>query len=516
MILQVTEAILLSLAFLIGMMARGTGLPPLIGYLVAGFVAFKFADEIGVSNSVTHNIEHVAHIGILLLLFTVGLKIDLKKLFKLEVIGTSILHVVTSIIMFVPISHYVMGFDLTTAFVIAVILSFSSTVLSAKILDNKGELKAFHGKVVIGILIIQDVIALATISVMSGSSPSPWAALVVLVVALRPVLHWALSKIGHDELVIVYGVALAVVFGAVFSSLGLSSELGALTAGVLLAGHSRTSEIANKLWSVKELFLVGFFLSIGMNGLPKYEDWLFAITVSILIPLQALSAFFLLVFFKLKARSAFLSALALANYSEFGLIISAAVMPELTVPLALSVAISFLVSAPLNRYAHPIFGRLEKHLVKFERDVRHPDETPIALGNADIIIIGMGMVGSSVYENLESRFSLIGFDSDDDCVKEKVSEGKNVIHTDAESPHFWSNIDLVNIQACIICLPSIEAKIHATRYLRNAGFKGIVNAYLLHTDEAKDIIEAGADVTYLAAEEAGKGMAVHTIESIKK
>lgn len=511
-----TEAVLLSLAFVLGMMARGTGLPPLIGYLVAGFVAFKFSAEIGVSSTVTNNIEHLAHIGILLLLFTVGLKIDLKKLVKMEVIGTSVLHVVISIIMFVPIAHFVMGFDLATAFAIAIILSFSSTVLSAKILDNKGELKAFHGKVVIGILIIQDIIALGTLSVMSGTAPSPWAALLVLFIALRPIFHWALSKIGHDELVIVYGVALAVVCGAVFSSLGLSSELGALAAGVLLAGHSRTNEISNKLWSVKELFLVGFFLSIGMNGLPRCEDWLFAITVAVLIPLQALSAFFLLVFFKLKARSAFLSALALANYSEFGLIISSAVMPELTVPLALSVAISFLISAPLNRYAHPIFGKLERHLVKFERNVRHPDETPIALGNADVIIIGMGMVGSSVYENLESRFSLIGFDSDDDCIKEKASEGKNVIYTDAEGPHFWSNIDLRNIQACILCLPSIEAKVHATRHLRDAGFKGIINAYLLHADEAKDIISAGADVTYLAAKEAGKGMAVHTIESLKK
>src|SRR5690554_2990688 len=137
-----------------------------------------------------------------------------------------------------------------------------------------------------------------------------------------------------------------------------------------------------------------------MGGLPDLADWAFAGVMLLFIPFKIALFFFLLIIFKLRARSAFLSGLSLGNYSEFGLIVASVVVPEYLIPLALLVSLSFVVSAPLNAMAHPLYDRLNDFLVKFERNTRHLDEQPVKLGNADILIMGMGRTGSSAYSHL--------------------------------------------------------------------------------------------------------------------
>jgi predicted Kef-type K+ transport protein len=151
---------------------------------------------------------------------------------------------------------------------LSVALTFSSTVLAAKILESRRELRAFHGRVAIGVLIVQDLIALVVMSLASGRAPSPWALLVFLLPLLRPLLYRLLDRSGHEELLVLLGLMLALVVGGEgFEAVGLSSELGALAFGVLLAKHPRANELSDSLWSVKEVFLVGFFLQIGIGGL---------------------------------------------------------------------------------------------------------------------------------------------------------------------------------------------------------------------------------------------------------
>ena len=141
---------------------------------------------------------------------------------------------------------------------------------------------------------------------------------------------------------------LALVLGGYgFETIGLSPELGALVFGAMLANHPRSQELAKSLWSVKEVFLVGFFLQIGIEGLPDHQAMLFALVAALVLPLKGALFFFLLLAFRLRSRSAFLSSLALTNYSEFGLIVASIALPEWLVPLAISVSLSFVISAPL-------------------------------------------------------------------------------------------------------------------------------------------------------------------------
>ena len=305
-------------------------------------------------------LEHIAHLGVLMLLFTVGLKLKLKQIAQPQVVGGALLHFAISVLVFMPGLKVLMGLDWNTALLLAIALSFSSTVLAAKLLENKRELGAFHGRSAIGILIVQDIIALVVLAIWSGQTPNIWALLVFAVPLLRPVMHRLLDMAGHDELLVLMGMLLSLVIGGMgFEAMGLSSEIGALVMGVILSTHARAKDLGQSLWSLKEMFLVGFFLQIGLTGLPDWGALVFAMAVGIALALKGVLFFALLVAFKLRARSAFLTALSLTAYSEFGLIVAAGVLPDLLVPLAIAVSISFVISAPLNRYAHPLYERFE-------------------------------------------------------------------------------------------------------------------------------------------------------------
>lgn len=511
------EAVWIACAFILGLAVRGAGLPPLVGYLAAGFAISALGQWIQLPEYGNDVIGHIAHLGVLLLLFTVGLKLRVRNLVQPEVIGGGLLHFVIAVMGLSPGVYLLLDVTVQEALLLGVALSFSSTVLAAKVLDAKRELRAFHGRVAIGILVVQDLLALLVISLTGDSAPSPWALLVLGLPLLRPLLFKLLDVCGHDELMVLLGLLLALVVGGLgFEHLGLSSELGALAFGVLLAKHKRATELSNSLWSIKEVFLVGFFLQIGMSGLPGKDAFILAAAATLVLPLKGLVFFFLLVVFKLRARSAFLSSLALTNYSEFGLIVAAIVLPEWLVPLALTVAVSFVISAPLNRIAHPFYERLSARLLRFERDIHHPDQQPISLGDAEVLIFGMGRTGTAAYEQLKSRVpGLIALDSDPGKVERHRQEGRHVLFADAEDQVFWQGLDMANIKAVILSMSDLEAKMISVRQLRQRGFDGFIASHTLYQDEADKINAAGADETYLTMSEAGVGLAEHLQEKLQ-
>ncbi len=510
------EVLCISFAFFLGLAVRQVGLPPLVGFLAAGFLLHALGSRLGLPEESGRILDHIAHLGVLLLLFTVGLKLKLRSLVQPEVIGGGLIHFAISVGMFAPGIRWLLDLDWNTSLLLGIALAFSSTVLAAKILDGKRELKAFHGRVAIGILIVQDLIALAVLSIWGGHTPSPWALLIFGLPLLRPVFHRLLDLSGHDELLVLMGMLLALVVGGMgFEMVGVSAEVGALLMGVLLAGHKHAQDLSDSLWSLKEVFLVGFFLQIGMSGLPDTEALLFALSLAVVLPLKGLLFFFLLVLFRLRARNAFLGALSLTAYSEFGLIVAAGVLPEWLVPLAITVALSFLIAAPLNRMAHPLFERLENRLVRYESAGFHPDEEPADLGDAEVLIMGMGRTGTAAYDFLGKRLDRVtGLDADPYKVADHVSAGRNVVYSDAEDSCFWHGVDLSRIRAVVLAMDSIEAKRIAARQLRTCGFSGRVIAHALYDDEVEQLQSHGVDETYLTMAEAGIGLAEHVWEAL--
>lgn len=503
------EASWIAFAFVLGLAARSVGLPPLIGYLGAGFTLAGFGEHFGVGPLDSEILAHLAHLGVLLLLFTVGLKLKPSNLLRREVIGGGLLHFAVSSLLVLPVIQFVLDLSWRESLLLAIALSFSSTVLAAKVLEGKRELRAFHGRVAIGVLIIQDLIALVVMSIASGKAPSAWALLVFGLPLLRPLLFRLLDHSGHEELMVLLGLTLALVVGGLgFEYVGLSSELGALAFGAMLAKHKRAIELSNSLWAIKEIFLVGFFLQIGIGGLPDAHAMLFAGAIALLLPLKGALFFFLFLLFRLRARSAFLSAASLTNYSEFGLIVASVVLPQWLTPLAITVALSFVFSAQLNRISHPLYDRLAKRLIPLERNTRHPDEQPVSLGDAQILIMGMGRTGRAAYDHLSKQgWRLVSLDSDPVTVEKSSEKGRQVLFADAEDQMFWESLEMNKVEAVILAMNDAEAKVISTRKLRGKGFEGLIVSHAMYEDIAQQIEEAGADRTYLTMSEAGAGLA---------
>ena len=311
------ESVWIAIAFALGLLMRPIGLPPLVGYLAAGFLL----NALGIRGGAL--LAHVAELGVLLLLFSVGLKLRLKSFLRIDNFAGAATHLVITCLVFAPLLHQLSGVNWGIALLVAASLSFSSTVVAAKTLEERRELRAFHGRVAIGILVVQDLVAVALMGYAAATTPSLWSFSLLALPLLRPVLHWLLKVSGHDELLVMCGLLLALVVGGYgFKQFGLSPELGALVIGALLADHPKAKELADTLWPLKEVFLVGFFLQIGISGLPDLQTVGYALLLNLLLPGKAILFFFIMLRLGLRARSSFLASLSLATYSEFGLIVA--------------------------------------------------------------------------------------------------------------------------------------------------------------------------------------------------
>ena len=279
------------------------------------------------------------------------------------------------------------------------------------------------------------------------------------------------------------------------------------------------------------MLLVGFFLQIGLLGWPSLATLGEATLLALLLPLKAGLFFLILVAFRLRARTAFLTALALTSYSEFALIVVEFMVGNGQLPadwlvlLAITVALSFIIASPFNRFAHQLYERLEGRLAGFEGSEHHPDEQPVSLGSTQILILGMGHAGTAAYDFLKKRQNLpgphkvlmvSGIDSDLGKVERHLHEGRRVVYADAEDPGFWHRIKLDGLKAVMLAMPDREAKQIASRQLRRHGFQSLISAVSTHPEEAAALKAAGADMTFLAFNEVGVGLAEHVWEALEK
>lgn len=501
------DIIWIGVAFIFGMLFSRIKLPPLVGYLAAGAALSAYGYEAGPA------LHEIAHLGVLFLLFTVGLHLRLKNIVRTEVIGTGGIHLVISTALFTPIA-LAFGYHWLASLIIAIVLSFSSTVLTAKNLERRSELGAFHGRVAIGILILQDIVAIILLGLTSGTAPSPWSVALLGLPLLRPVIIKLVQWSDEEELKLLFGLMLAIGGGALFEMLGLSSELGALIAGMLISGNRIADELSQKLWGLKEAFLVGFFLEVGLAGLPGLQELYLVLVALLILPIKAILFFGLMLIFKLRARTSFIATISLTSYSEFTLIAgtvaaSAGFIPTgVVVAFALLTAISFALNAPLAIWEEQLWKRLDTLLSRFERDVRHPDQQIISLGSAEYLVMGMGNAGRAAYDRFKKEEkNVVGMDIDPARIEHNLAEGRRVLYGDMQDIELWNNLDLSNIKAVIMAIGTPEAKVNATKLMRANNFKGAIYALTFRDEEHEALQKAGASAVCMPITQAGRKLA---------
>jgi predicted Kef-type K+ transport protein len=507
------ELILILTVYLAGFLANQLRLPPLVGYLGAGYL-------LGYTGTpVSGFVHHLAELGIELLLFTVGLKLDLTSLLRREVVGVGGLHMLI-VTLATGLGFLLLERQVTGGLLIGASLAFSSTVLAVKVLEDNSELSSLHGRVSLGILIFQDIVAVGLLALAHGEQPSPWGLSLLLLPLLRPLAYKLFDAHYDDELKLLFGVILALSGGALADAAGISPDLGALVMGALLAGHADSKGLAAKLWALKEIFLVAFFLEIGLTGVPGLAELQTALALLSFLPVQGVLFFFLFLLVGLRARTAFVTSLSLMTYSEFALITTKVITEAgLLAPgwgnvMGVAVALSLALAAPLNRCSHRLYGWLEPVLIRFESRGKHPDRTPTAIGRAQWLVMGMGRTGKAAYETLERHnHHVVGLDADPTRLEFHLESNRRVLYGDAEDPTLWENLHVSGLRGVIIALPDLSARQSAAHHLRANGFRGLIGVTSYHLREDTILLQSGADVLFHPLTEAGERLAERMLET---
>lgn len=521
--LALNDFLWIGTAFLLGLLAKKVSLPPLVGYLLAGFLlgALGIVDE--------DILAKMADFGITLLLFTIGLKIHIPSLLRPQIWGVTMIHtlVVAVVIglLLLSVSMFglslLAGIDWQSAALLAFALSFSSTVFVVKSMEQRGEMDAMHGRIAIGVLIVQDIFAVVFLAISTAKMPSIWAILLLLLIPFRFVLFRVLEFVGRGELLILYGFLLAIGGAEMFELVGVKGDLGALILGVLIAPHFKSDELVKNMLGFKDLFLLGFFLSIGVSGLPDMSMLLLALCLTPFAILKGLLFFKLFVKFNLRARTALLSTINLSNFSEFGLIVVAIgvsnnwIDNHWLIVMALIISFSFVVSAILNKHAYSIYRNHRDTWKKFQSDQRLPDDQILNIDGAKVAVIGMGAVGTGAYNRLYKEYheQLVGIEINAQTVESHRTEQRNVIHGDPSDADFWDRINQTHeLELVMLTLPNFSTTLAVVELLVQSDFKGKIAATAKFPDEIEQLKQAGVDTVFNMHSEAGAGFASHVLD----
>ncbi len=513
-------------ALIAGIVASRFGLPPMVGYLLCGF-GLNFS---GVYDA--DRLTMIGDLGITLLLFTIGLKLDLRSLLRPVIWAGTTLHMVIVIAVFGTLLYWMSlagiqafaGIDIGTAMLIGFALSFSSTVFAVKTLEDKGEYQSKYGQIAIGVLIMQDIFAVVFLAASTGKLPSIWALGLLILIPVRYVLMHLLSRAGqNDELQILYGIALAFGAYALFDAVGVKGDLGALIIGAMLASHPLAGDVSKRLLGFKDLLLVGFFLSIGMSGNLTVSAVLIALFLTVLVIFKVFLFFVLFTRFKVRARTATLSSLILANYSEFGLIVGAIAVSngwltdDWLVTIALALTMTIIIAAPINMRAAQIYDRLRPTAKKFETKSVLPEDEPVDTGDAKIAVIGMGQLGTGVYDQLTADYGnlLIGIDSDPDIIAAHKAAGRNVVCADVTDDEMWERRTDIALEVGILALKYHQENLGLLKRVLERKQNAKIFAIASHEDEVEELIDAGAVAAWNMYSEAGVGLASEVISYYK-
>ena len=520
----------LGLAFVFGALANRFKLPVLVGYLVAGVVVGPFTPGYVADTELA---PQLAEIGVILLMFGVGLHFSVKDLMAVRKIAIpgAVVQILAATAMGIGLAH-LLGWTLGAGIVFGLALSVASTVVLLRALQERRLIETDRGRIAVGWLIVEDlamVLALVLLPALSGilggEAPPPGpggilgafaltigkvAAFVALMLIVgRRVIPWILHRIAHTgsrELfrLAVLAIALGVAFGSA-ALFGVSFALGAFFAGMIMAESELSQQAANETLPLRDAFAVLFFVSIGMLfnwSVVLREPLAVLATLAIIVIGKSVAAYLIVIFFKRPQSVALTISASLAQIGEFsfilaGLGVSLKLLPKDGQDLILAGAILSILINPL------LFALLDKALVKV---ARRTGEVPAVAAQPHGVLVGYGRVGKAVAEGLKGRMPLVVIEDEGERADELRAAGFEVIQGNAVRPEVLLQAGLAEATHLFVAVPSPfeAARIVEQAKAASPAVKIIARAY---TDADVDLLtQMGADHALIGEQEIARGM----------
>lgn len=510
-------SLIITIAAIITVLARLIKQPPIIAYLIAGvLVGPLFLDLIGPGSPHTALIQIFAHIGVAFLLFIVGLNLDVrvfKELGKVsmsaglaEIIATGVIGFIIAILL---------KFDTTTSIYLGAALAFSSTVVVVKILSDKKEIDTLHGRIALGILIVEDIvatIALMTLPLLENGGSALLITkkigiiigLIIFIFIVTAFMHKKLLDYlaRSQEALFLFGIAWALVLATLFDFLGFSLEIGALIAGMSLATSKYTLELGGKMKPLRDFFVVLFFVFFGsqlvstINQSLIIKALIFSIFIIVGKPIIVMTV---LKAFGYTKKTNFLASSSLAQISEFSLILillgfTLGHINEEVMSLAVLIAIITIgVSSYSIYYARAIFNKIGHLLSIFEvRNLQEYSEQKVR--SPEIILFGYHRTGYKILETIKKlKSSFVVVDYNPKVVLALNKENIECIYGDAGDKGFLSEIEMDKVKLIISTIPDEESNLAIKEMLKQLKSKAVFIATAEQPRIALDLYEEGID-----------------------
>jgi Kef-type K+ transport system membrane component KefB len=523
--------IILGLAVAGGILARLFRQPLIVIFIAVGIL-------LGPSGlgMVTHTteVELFARLGIALLLFVVGLKLDLHVI---RTVGPVALVSGLGQVIFTSVIGYVIGLLLglshIAAVYVAVALTFSSTIIIVKLLSDKREVDALHGRIAVGFLIVQDIVVVLVMIGLTAFGQAgaedvnmgrevltiliKGAVMLAAVAALmRYVLPALLRFLAHSsELLMLFAIAWAILGAAAGDALGFSKEVGAFLAGISIASTPWRDQIAARLVSMRDFLLVFFFIDLGAGlelstlGAQVVPALVFSLFVLIGNPFIVMVIMGVMGYRK---RTGFLAGLTVAQISEFSLILAAmglnlGHLDQQTVGLITLVGlITISLSTYMILYSHQLYQRLAPWLSIFERRVTYREGDAHGEDeDVDVLLIGLGRFGTALAESLRDRdCRLLAVDFDPEAVRSHARDGYRVHYGDAEDPEFIASLPLSRIRWVVSTVRDDSINQMLLHALREQGYRGKVALTTAGRRNVRRLKNEGVDLVLIPYTDAAR------------
>lgn len=527
---------LLALAGLVGGLGLLLRQPMIVSFIAVGVLAGPSA--LGIVES-RENIELLAELGVAVLLFLVGLKLDVKLVRTLGVVSlaTGLGQVLfTSVFGF--LIGIMLGLGVVTSLYVAVALTFSSTIIIVKLLSDKREVDSLHGRIAVGFLIVQDIVVVLAMMVLSASGigaqagPENGALIQIATVLSYGLIMLAgvgffirfaatplMTRIARSsELLIVCAIGWAAFLAALGDHFGFSKELGGLLAGISLASTPYREAIVARLSSLRDFLLLFFFialgsqLDLGLLGGQLGPALVFSLFVLIGNPLIVLA---IMGYMGYRKRTGFLAGLTVAQISEFSLIFMAMGMEighvsrEALGLVTLVGLITIALSVYMITYSHALYRWLEPVLGVFERDMPHREELVererISHNEYDVILFGLGRYGAAIAQELaQDKMKILAIDFNPDEVQRWRRSGFDVIYGDACDHEFVSGLPFDGVTWVVSAMPQHDLgvthedpRLVLIDGLKGRGYHGKIAVSTHHPHEVHALEAKGADIVLL-------------------